>query len=125
MTDDIKSTLDAWEAPPPTEAARRRIDALFADPSLSGPLPPTRARARWLPAAYAIALAVLLFGWMPRPPTAGTPSPRHDVSAGTSVVNTAPGADDAPTTAIAVSTLDLQGFEPIDQPRIRITGRTP
>ncbi len=124
MTDDLNERLAAWVAPPPSEATRLRLDALLADARLPDPLEAKPSRIALLSLAYASAVGLLLLIVMQQP--AALPAlTRHDLELSGPLVVT-PGVPAASqTSATALSTVDLEGFQAIEHPRIRVNRRTP
>ncbi|WP_291984095.1 hypothetical protein [Luteitalea sp.] len=124
MTDDLNERLAAWVAPPPSETTRLRLDELLTDPRLPGPYEAKRSRSGLLSLAYASALGLLLLIVMQQP--AALPAlTSHDLELSGPLVVT-PGLPVASqTTATAVSTVDLEGFQAIDNPRIHVNRSTP
>jgi hypothetical protein len=118
MNDELHESLGTWPAPALPGRTARRIDALFDDRTLPGPLLAGRRRAALaLPLAYAAAVATLVVITAPRPLPAVL---SHDVRVTRGVVETPQAAASAPSTATAVSAIDLEGFEPVPRPRIRV-----
>jgi hypothetical protein len=123
MNDDLRPHLDEWEAPSMPEPAQRRIAALLDDRTLPGPLPAARQRGRALPLAYGIAVATLVAIAAPR--AVDDPSVlRHRVVVTPALVGAASATSPA-SAAVAVSAIDLDGFELIARPRMRVHRRTP
>ena len=124
MNDDLNAHLGAWQAPAPSDQVARRIAALLDDPALPGPLLAPARRALVVPLAFAIAVTTLVVTMAPR--RSDAPSLlRHDVRVTRALVE-APGVPAAAqSTATAVSTIDLEGFELVAHPRIRLNRMTP
>lgn len=124
MNDDLHERLRVWDAPAPPERTAHRITSLLDDRSLPGPLVERRRRMRALPLAYAAAIATLVLITAPRPRQAPSVL-RHDVTVTPALVE-APGLPAAAQSALtAVSAIDLEGFELVPRPRIRVNRRTP
>ena len=100
MKDDLLEYLGSWHAPALPERTARRITSLLDDRSLPGPLVGKPRRRLALPLAYAAAVATLVVEAPNVPP-------------------------ETQSTAVAVSTIDLEGFETVARPRIRVNRRTP
>ncbi len=124
MNDDLNEKLSAWVAPPPSEATRRRLDELLTDTRLPGPCAANSSRRRLLPLAYAAAVGLLLLIVMPQPAPLPALTGHLLESSGPLVVT--PGIPEvSQTAATAISTVDLRGFQPIDDPRILVNKSTP
>ena len=125
MTDDLNERLAAWVAPSLPDATRLRLDALLTDSRVPGPRPASRThRWRLLPLGYATAVGLLLLAVSQRP----TPLPawtRHDLEPSAPLVPTPGLSEWTQRSATAVSAVDLQGFQPIDNPRIHVNRSTP
>jgi hypothetical protein len=122
MTDDLHEYLSAWHAPALPERTTRRISSLLDDGSLPGPL--VRRRMVALPLAYAAAVATLVVVTAPRRGDA-PPLLSHNVRVTPALVETPGVPASAQSTATAVSAIDLEGFELVARPRIRVNRRTP
>jgi hypothetical protein len=124
MNDELDEYLATWQAPAVPDRTVRRIASLLDDDTLPGPLVGPGRRAFGLPLAYAAAVAaVVLFG---APGLGDTPSLlRHDVRLTRALVEVPGVPASAQSTATAVSAIDLDGFEPVAHPRIRVNRRTP
>lgn len=120
MTDDLKQSLSSWTAPPPSAAVRERIDTLFDDVSLRGPSATSKQGGALLPVVYGLVVGGLLLSttWLSKgsAPVLKT----HGVSSTAAVVVTPGLPATSQVTATAVSIVELQGYEPIQQPRIQI-----
>ena len=121
MTDDLKHTLAPWVAPAPSDAARQRIEVLLDDMRLPGPVRATRLGARVLPMAYGVVVSALAWSLLLTPPASGPVLRGHDVRATAPPVVTPGVPIAAQATATAVSTVELQGYELIQEPRIRVS----
>lgn len=124
MNDDLHECLGAWNAPAPPERTTRRIAALLDDRRLPGPLVETRRRMLAVPLAYAAAVSTLVLLTAPRRLDAPAVL-RHDVRVTPALVE-APGVPAPAQSALtAVSAIDLDGFELVARPRIRVNRMTP
>ncbi|MGV3518586.1 hypothetical protein [Luteitalea sp.] len=124
MIDDLNERLAAWVAPRPSEATRLRLDELLTDPRLPGPFEAKPSRTGLLSLAYASAVGLLLLAVMPQ--RAALPAlTRHDLELRGPLVVTPGLPEGSQSSATAVSTVDLQGFQAIDHPRIQVNRNTP
>lgn len=125
MNDDLNARLRAWEAPPVPERTARRIASLLDDRTLPGPVADTGRGAPILPLAYA-AIVALLVVTIVAPERQGLPTLLHyEVAVARPPVQTPGVAASAQATATAISAIELDGFEVIAAPRIRVNRRTP
>lgn len=124
MNDDLHDCLRVWDAPAPADRTTRRIASLLDDRSLPGPLVETRRRMVALPLAYAAAIAMLVLMTAPR--ARETPAVlSHDVRVTPALVETPDVPAAAQSALTAVSAIDLEGFELVARPRIRVNRMTP
>jgi hypothetical protein len=122
MNDDLDEYLGTWEAPALPDRTTRRITALLDDPTLPGPQVTAGRRRLILPLAYAAAVTTLVVLAAPHDAPALL---SHDVRVTRAVVE-APGVPaSAQSTATAVSAIELEGFELVARPHIRVNRRTP
>jgi hypothetical protein len=122
MNDDLREHLDRWQVPAVPERTGRRIAALLDDSTLPGPLVAGRRRGRALPVVFAAAVATLVVLMAPRP----APSLLgHRVVVTADLVETPRGSAPSRSAALAVSSIDLDGFELVAHPRMRVHRRTP
>jgi hypothetical protein len=124
MKDDLLEYLGSWHAPALPERTARRITSLLDDRSLPGPLVGKPRRRLALPLAYAAAVATLVVVTAPRPSSAPSVL-SHSVVVTRALVEAPNVPPETQSTAVAVSTIDLEGFETVARPRIRVNRRTP
>ena len=122
MNDDLDGYLGSWHAPALPERTTRRITSLLDDRTLPGPLVSTRRRMLALPLVYAAAVATLVV--VTRPSNAPSIL-SHDVRVTRALVEAPDVSASAQSTATAVGAIDLEGFEPVARPRIRVNRRAP
>jgi hypothetical protein len=124
MNDDLDEYLRTWQAPAASDRAVHRIATLLDDDTLPGPLVRTRRQGLALPVAYAAAVATVVLIMAPRfgdaPSLLG-----HDVRVTRGVVEVPGVPASAQSAATAVSAIDLERFELVAHPRIRVNRRTP
>ena len=124
MNDDLHAHLGKWAAPAVPERATWRIASLLDDATLPGPLVGTRRRLPALPLVYAAAVTTLVLMTAPRP--RDVPSVlRHDVIVTQALVEAPDVPASAQSTVTAVSAIELEGFEAVARPRIRVKRRAP
>jgi len=124
MNDDLNAHLGAWQAPAPSDRAARRIAALLDDTALPGPLLAPARRPLAVPLAFAVAVTTLVVMMAPRRGDAPALL-RHDVRVTRALVETPGVPAAAQSTATAVSAIDLEGFELVARPHIRLKRMTP
>jgi hypothetical protein len=124
MNDDLDEYLRTWQAPAVPDRTVQRIATLLDDDALPGPLVRTRPHGFALPVAYAAAVATVVLIMAPRfgdaPSLLG-----HDVRVTRAVVEVPGVPASAQSAATAVSAIDLERFELVVRPRIRVNRRTP
>lgn len=125
MSDELKHALSAWASPALSASARERVEELLQDPALPGPIVRRRTAVALLPLTYG-AIVTALVVWMlsahDMPRAALT---QHHIAASAPPV-IAPGLPaDAHVTATAVSIVNLQGYEPVRAPRVRVVRSQP
>ncbi len=123
MIDPLQSALDAWKAPRLSDARHAAIDRLFDGDAVPLVAPPRRTFAQasfWLHAAVvALLLAAFVVGRAPASPALVS----HVVVESQTPVHVSGARSGA--VAATVSAVDLDGFEVVADPRIRVTRRTP
>jgi len=124
MNDELDEYLATWQAPAMPDRTVQRIASLLEDDTLPGPLVGPWRRRLALPLAYAAAVATVVLIMAPR--LRDAPSLlRHDVRVTRALVEVPGVPASAQSTATAVSAIDLDGFELIAHPRIRVNRRMP
>jgi hypothetical protein len=124
MNDELDDYLATWQAPVVPDRMVQRIASLLEDDTLPGPLV---GPGRWglaLPLAYAAAVATVVLTTAPGLRDA-PPLLRHDVRVTRALVEVPGVPASAQSTATAVSAVDLDGFELVAHPRMRVNRRTP
>ena len=124
MNDELDEHLATWQAPAVPDRAVQRIASLLEDDTLPGPLVGPGRRGLALPLAYAAAVATVVLIMAPR--LRDAPSLlRHDVRVTRALVEVPGVPASAQSSATAVSAIDLDGFELVAHPRIRVNRRMP
>jgi hypothetical protein len=124
MNDELDEHLATWQAPAVPDRTVRRIASLLEDDTLPGPLIDAGRRVLVVPLAYAAAVATVVL--IMAPDVRDAPSLlRHDVRVTPALVEVPGVPASAQATATAVSAIDLDGFELVAHPRIRVNRRLP
>lgn len=123
--DDLKQVLSTWEAPPIPASAREHARGLLRDARLPGPVEPPRVSMTIVALAYAAVVAVLILSMASLAQRPGPVLTQHHIAISTPPVPSPAMPADAQVTATAVSIVDLQGYEPVPNPRIRVHRREP
>jgi hypothetical protein len=124
MSDELDEYLATWQAPAVPDRTVQRIASLFEDDTLPGPLVGPGRRVLVLPPAYAVAVATVVL--IMAPGLGDAPSLlRHDVRVTRALVEVPGVPASAQSTATAVSTIDLEGFELVARPHIQVNRRRP
>ena len=124
MNDELDEYLATWPAPAMPDRTVQRIASLLEDDTLPGPLVGPGRRGLALPLAYAAAVATVVLTMAPRLRD-GPSLLRHDVRVTRALVEVPGVPASAQSTATAVSAIDLDGFELVAHPRIRVNRRMP
>lgn len=124
MNDELDDYLATWQAPVVPDRTVQRIASLLEDDTLPGPLVGPGRWALALPLAYAAAVATVVLTTAPGLRDA-PPLLRHDVRVTRALVEVPGVPASAQSTATAVSAVDLDGFELVAHPRMRVNRRTP
>lgn len=124
MNDELHEHLRSWQAPALPERTERRIASLLGDRSLPGPVVSTRRRMVLVPLAYAAAVSIVVVVMAPRSHD-GPAVLSHRVVVARALVEAPNLPASARSSAIAVSAIDLEGFQAVARPRIRVNRRTP
>ena len=123
--DDLKHVLSAWEAPPIPLSARERVGVLLRDAPTPGPVVSRGIRAAIVPFAYAAVVALLVLSMATGYDGRGPVLTQHQIAISTPPVTSPAMPADAQLTATAVSVVNLHGYEPVPNPRIRVHRREP
>jgi hypothetical protein len=124
MNDELDEYLASWQAPAVPDRTVQRIASLLEDDTLPGPLVGPGRRVLVLPLAYAAAVATVVL--ITAPGLSDAPSLlRHDVRVTPALVEVPGVPASAQSTATAVSAIDLDGFELVAHPRMRVNRRMP
>lgn len=125
MSDELKHALSAWASPPLSASAHARVEALLQDATLPGPIVSRRAGVALLPLTYGAVVTALVVWMVSTHETPRAALTQHQITVSAPPV-IAPGVPaDAQVTATAVSIVNLQGYEPVVAPRVRVVRSQP
>ena len=125
MSDELKHALSGWTSPPLSASARERVETLLQDPTLPGPVASRRSGTALLPLTYGAVVAALVVWMVSAHDAARAALTQHHITVSAPPVITPGLPADTQVTATAVSIVNLQGYEAVRDPRLRVVRSQP